>query len=358
MAGLMDLIGDDPVALQALSEISSYGGQGQPMSMSDAANMVEQRKTRQRQEMTDSALKQMISSGQIKLPPELIELIKSGVPASVAVEMWNTIDDNRRSQQYHDMMNEAFTGGAGGAGGGSPTGGGDRFSRLSTEKLRLIAGSKSPFAEGAKMELEQRIRDEDRMLDMSDKMEDEQRKDTRERRFLKIPGYDLGEEVLPDKSEAAKARKAASGLESMNTYIDEYIDMMKKHGPVSETFNPTLAKRYKQIQAQLALIGKEVFDLGALQEPDRQVLEDLSADPTGFRAQRLGGDEYVNMLQNAKRRANSYVSDRLSSMGYKKISDKKVFNVKGQKFTMEDIEHTAKKHGKSPEQVMKELGIQ
>lgn len=146
-----------------------------------------------------------------------------------------------------------------------------------------------------------------------------ERKAGKDNRLMAIPGYTLSDKYAPKDTDAAKARKMVSDRESFVQTIDDLKKMYRKHGGVTSIMNPTVSAQYKAKQKQLAIAAKGLFDLGALQQPDIELIEKLMIDPTGIAAAyAIDDDAILSSMDDVKRKVMRDSDTALRMMGYEK----------------------------------------
>ncbi|MCI5049516.1 MAG: hypothetical protein MRY32_04210 [Rickettsiales bacterium] len=327
----MGYLSDHPDTLAALA-ISRGDDPAQSMAQAAQAQIYQHQlnQTKMLQEKWPIIQEQLKGKG----PQEAFSLLAP----LVGVEQATKVMEQLRIGKHQQMVQDLMTGEQGGITQGREATEGQKRrinsmeDRGTLEKLLLVP-ELAPYAKAK--------------LDNLNRVEEKEEKRTK----LQIPGFELDESIQPKDTDVKDARSMTSARDTFNDLIDEYKELITENdGAVSETLNPTVAKKYKQLSSQLALIGKDLYDLGALQEPDRKILEDLLVDPTGFMAQRIDASAYLDNLDKAKGRANEFVDRRLGAMGYDKT-----FTIKGRKVKMSEIKATAEKYEITPEEVIKRL---
>lgn len=120
MPGFQDYLLQNPIALQAYSEIQSYGGQSKPISMAEAALVSQDAKEQQRQEQIRQSLPAILSQVEGKSPEETFAILAPALGPKIALQ-WA---QQKRIQEQEQFMQQFLTGGMAGISGqgGAPAG--------------------------------------------------------------------------------------------------------------------------------------------------------------------------------------------------------------------------------------------
>lgn len=179
----------------------------------------------------------------------------------------------------------------------------------------IMAGSENPILRGVgEMQLEE--------IKTQREIDKENRKAAKEaekaRKAATIPNFELQPDVVPSASDVSKAKQMLNDKQAFLSTLDEMERLFDKYGGVTETFNPTAAAEYRTKQKQIALAAKGLFELGALQAPDLELIDKMQIDPVGRdAAYRIDPKAIKDSIGSLRGFVENKVSGRMSGLGYK-----------------------------------------
>lgn len=137
---------------------------------------------------------------------------------------------------------------------------------------------------------------------------------------LEVGGYTReGSKIRPKVEEAADLRGAQATLGTFKNNMDQLSALIDKHGS-NIMFGPDAAKA-RALASQAKLQIKDIAKLGALSQSDIELMEGLVQDPTDF-GQLFTSDKSAKArLSAALEQAQSKVSERAKSLGYKPLNE-------------------------------------
>lgn len=151
------------------------------------------------------------------------------------------------------------------------------------------------------------------------KTEAEKKKTKKELAELNIPGYQISDDVRPQKADADNLRNATADAETINKLINEAASMAEK-ASIKELANPISDVRndikQKLTNAQLIYKGEAFAKLGVLAGPDMKILESVIENPVTFESLAKGTGGVVSRLRGLTNTVNTSLENRLKNFGY------------------------------------------
>lgn len=140
-----------------------------------------------------------------------------------------------------------------------------------------------------------------------------------------VPGYKLTGEIMPSGDDAKTVKTVVTAKKQLDKLVSEYEALVDKYGTESDIpvpipfmnasiqnpLNQEGQRLFRQKQAQITLIAKNLEELGALQAPDRQILNDMFADATDVKFATTPGS--AKIVKKQIKDYKSYLNDRLDS---------------------------------------------
>lgn len=159
-------------------------------------------------------------------------------------------------------------------------------------------------------------RSQDRQDRLNDKKELLAEKKAEKMQGLAVPGYKMGDQVVPKAEEAQKFRKATAVSNQLKQKLNRMKDLVKQHG--SFEYGGDGGQEMEALATEIQLLGKspELYELGVLAGPDLTLLNKITASPDSWSSMFTRDKTRQTQLDTQLKSIEQKLSTTAESMGY------------------------------------------
>jgi len=134
-------------------------------------------------------------------------------------------------------------------------------------------------------------------------------------KVLNVPGYERDSNIKQTPEEAAKARKAAGTLASVEQSLDRMKDLVDKYG--SFEYGGAGGAEMDSLSTTLQIELKNLYELGALSGPDMALLQKQISSPSTLSSMFTRDSTAKSSLEATKNALRRSVQAEMAAKGYK-----------------------------------------
>jgi hypothetical protein len=253
-----------------------------------------------------------------------LELMQYGVAPQDAFSIGDSLRKARTDEQRQALFGQLFGGGQMQPGGQA----GQVGQGLDPMKIAAYAASTGDQTMMALANLAQGMADKksDRNYQRQEKIDTENRDKARKveekRAEVSVPGFDIAEGAQPATKDAEAMKQVTEANRNLQRILTSMKTIVSKSG--TEYFGEN-AKELQRLHSNAMIQIKNLEDLGAIQAPDKPLMETYLPDPTSFAENRdailpfAGGgkESIINRMDAFDKELNDRVLTKAQTLGYK-----------------------------------------